>query len=367
MSDVLLYAAMKENQRLRDMVRDAKIGGSGGANVYTAANGALGAGSSIITGISCAAPEGGGSTGGASTERLKEEWAAVFGTLAASKPNGLKVCDTSGYFRCGASCTWTVPTGVTRATFQSWASGGGTGSNCCCGGAPFGPTGAYTIVEMDVTAGNTYLLCAGCAYCCYAYQTTNGYCGGNTCICGPGLHLCTESGLACFTDWMSATRSHSGNKFVGNSNTTAEIPSGSSNNLCGAYQCSGWNFCWDSSNDAVCIDFVYSDQRRWTITCMATDRNSCCFGVPSMYPFMHIGSSLNADTRSCAAPVPGYEDSGCLFKWNGSSCFGCNYTGCNNRQFPGSGGAAGSVYAGCQACGGDSGRMGMVCVSWCCC
>ncbi len=365
MSDVLLYAAMKENQRLRDMWRDSLVSGAGGANVYTAENGALGA-ANIITGISCAYPEGGG--GGAnSNSRLKEEWAAVFGTLAAPRPNGLKVCDTSGYYRCGASCTWTVPSGVTRATFQSWASGGGTGSNCCCGGAPFGPSGAYTIIEMDVTAGDSYLLCAGCAYCCYAYQTTNGYCGGNSCICGPGLFLCTLSGLSCFTDWMTATRSHSGNKFVGNSNQTAEIPSGSSSNLCGAYQCSGWNFCWDSSNDNLEIDYVYSNIRTWQVDCIGTNRNACCFGVPSMYPYMHIATDLNSDTRSCPAPVPGYEDCSCQFKWNGSSCFGCNYTGCNHRQIPGAGGAAGSVFGGCQACGGDSGRMGMVCVSWCCC
>ena len=100
---------------------------------------------------------------------------------------------------------------------------------------------------------------------------------------------------------------------------------------------------------------------------MATNRNAICFGVPSMYPYMQIRADLNADTRSCPAPVPGYEDCTCMFKWNGSSCFGCNYTGCNNRQIPGAGGAAGSVFGGCQACGGDSGRMGMVCVSWCCC
>ena len=71
MSDVLLYAAMKENQRLRDAYRDSKLAGAGGANVYTADNGALGSGS-IITGISCAAPTSGGGT--ESTARLKAEW-----------------------------------------------------------------------------------------------------------------------------------------------------------------------------------------------------------------------------------------------------------------------------------------------------
>tara|TARA_B100000035_G_scaffold117767_1_gene99822 strand:+ start:2348 stop:3454 length:1107 start_codon:yes stop_codon:yes gene_type:complete len=368
MSDVLLYAAMKENQRLRDAYRDSKIAAAGGANVYTADNGALGS-ADIITGISCAAPSAGGS-GTNSTARLKAEWAEVFGTLAAPKPNGIKVCDTSGYYRCGYCCGFTVPSGVSRITIQSWAPGGGTGSNCCCGGAPFGPSGAYTIVEFDVSQSESLVLCAGCAYCCFAYQTTNGYCGGNTWFCmANGPYVCTMSGLACFTDWMNATRSHSDNAYAGNSNNSAEIPSGSESNLCGAYQCSGWNFCWDSSNDQLEIDYVYSDIRTWNVYCMPQSRNPICFGVPSMYPYMKIASSLNQgnQSRSCPAPVPGYEDCTCVFCWNGNSCFGCNYTGCNHRQIPGSGGAANSVFSGCQACGGDSGRMGMICVSWCCC
>ena len=370
MSDVLLYAAMKENQRLRDMWRDYKDGAAGGgANVYTEINGALGADAATrITGISCAVPVEEDSAGTNSTARLTQEWAAVLGTLTAQRPNGFKVCDTSGYFRCGYGCNWTVPSGVSRALFQSWGSGGGTGSNCCCGGAPFGPSGAYTVIEMDVTPGEAFQVCTGCAYCCYAYQTTNGYCGGNTCICGSNFDLCTLSGLACFADWQTAARSHSGRKFDGTTNT-AEIPSGDQNNLCGVYQCSGYNFCWDSSNDCLEIDFVYSDQRTWSVACLPTSRNACCFGIPSMYPYMKVGSSLgNNQTKTCPAPVYGFENCTCVFTWsNGSSCFGCNYTGCNHRQIPGSGGAAGSVFGGCQACGGDSGRMGMVCISWCCC
>ena len=70
------------------------------------------------------------------------------------------------------------------------------------------PTGAYTIVEIDVVPGESYVLCAGCAYCCFGDQTTNGYCGGNTWFCvANGSYVCTMSGLACFTDWLTATRS----------------------------------------------------------------------------------------------------------------------------------------------------------------
>ena len=39
----------------------------------------------------------------------------------------LNVCDTSGYYRCGVCCLWTVPAGVTRAQFQLWGAGAGSG------------------------------------------------------------------------------------------------------------------------------------------------------------------------------------------------------------------------------------------------
>ena len=139
---------------------------------------------------------------------------------------------------------------------------------------------------------------------------------------------------------------------------------------CGPSHCSGWNFCWDSGNDQMCIDFLYDCQRTWAFSPSVTSTyNGTVYGIPSMFPMMQVGSSLSdSQTYSCPAPVFGFEDCSCNFTYwqNGTSCFGCNYTGCNNRQIPGSGGAAGSVGGGCQACGGDSGRMGMICVSWIC-
>ena len=89
-----------------------------------------------------------------------------------------------------------------------------------------------------------------------------------------------------------------------------------------------------------------------------------------MYPEMKIDTSGMNGATSTSAPVYGFPEMSCTFTWNGSSCFGCNFRACNsfpvNRAGPGGGGAAGSVFGGCNACGGDSGRMGMVCVSYNC-
>ena len=34
-------------------------------------------------------------------------------------------CESGGY-------TWTVPTGVTKVTFEAWGAGGGGSARCCC-------------------------------------------------------------------------------------------------------------------------------------------------------------------------------------------------------------------------------------------
>ena len=117
----------------------------------------------------------------------------------ASWTGGISVCDTSGYYRCGSSCTWTVPGGVTCARFQIWGAGAGTGYGCCCAFTPFGGTGAYASVIMPVTAGNSYTLCSGCAYCCCATAGGNGNCvnGCPSYVTGTGLtNFCAEGGEA---------------------------------------------------------------------------------------------------------------------------------------------------------------------------
>jgi hypothetical protein len=354
MSDVLLYSALKANQELMNdyIALKAEEALKGTASLED-----------FLTDADNAGTWNSGQAGDTSTDQLYEIWNATIGTVTQPQQNGFKVCDTSGYYRCGASCNWTVPTGVTRARFQSWGPGSGTASNCCCGGAPFGATGAYTVVEIDVTPGEIFCLCAGCAYCCFAYQTSHGGCGGNTCICSnAGLCWTTCSGdtNGCFCKWNCVFQNAGETDKIGYCNLQA--PGGSG---CAVSNCDGWNFCWDTGNDDMCVDFAYDTLRRWAIPDLSA-RNGTSYGIPSMFPFMCIGSGGMSSAVTCPAPVFGYPEGSCAFRWNGSSCFGCNYTGCNSRQVPGSGGSASSVYSGCQACGGDSGRMGMICVSYLC-
>ena len=109
--------------------------------------------------------------------------------------SGFKVCETSNYKRCNASCTWTVPAGTTCARFQVWGAGGGSGTSCCCGGSPNGGSGAYASIIMPVTAGQAYTLCAGCAYCCYTERSQMTADGCPSYVTGQGLtNFCADGG-----------------------------------------------------------------------------------------------------------------------------------------------------------------------------
>ena len=114
MSDILLHAAIKEKDRLTA----ASGGGGGGLSSYEN-------------------PQPGDTPGvaaGGANPIMVNCWQAALTPLACPRSNGFKVCDTSGYYRCGADCNWCVPAGVDKVLFQVWAPGGGTSTNCCCGG-----------------------------------------------------------------------------------------------------------------------------------------------------------------------------------------------------------------------------------------
>jgi hypothetical protein len=278
----------------------------------------------------------------------------------------LRVCDTSGYFRCGASCSWTVPVGATCAEFQLWGHGGGTSSQCCCGGAPHGPTGAYAVVAMPVTSGSVYTICAGCAFCCYASQTTPGLNSVPTYVTGTGLsNFCAMGGIPDFCCWRASLQSinYNGNCYPGNYSTCG-MPSGFN---CAPWSCSGYNFCIDDgAGDRVrMFDYTFSCHTKY----YGTATGGTVYGISGMYPIVlmgGMGACLQGVTKG--APVYGFElTSQCVVCYCNQTCSGCNYGtfGSNPTMLnPGSGGSGGSVAGGCNACGGDSGRMGMVCVRW---
>jgi hypothetical protein len=97
----------------------------------------------------------------------------------------------------GCCCLWTVPSGVTFAQFQLWGPGGGISSVCCCSLSPWGSSGSYTLAGFPVVAGCQYTLCAGCAQCCYASQTTPPQCGIPTAVTGYNI-TCLQSNAQCY-------------------------------------------------------------------------------------------------------------------------------------------------------------------------
>ena len=266
------------------------------------------------------------------------------------------MCDTSGYYRCGANCNWTVPTGVTSVQFQLWAPGGGNSGQCCCGGTPFGASGGYMISTVPVTAGEIYCLCAGCAYCCYANQTTPGLCGGPTWISATtGYSVCVDSATADMYAWIADVNTvNPGN---------CQIPN---QDGCGPESCSGWNYCWDSGDDNLYIPHAFSSAT-WNVLCA---KNSVNYGVPGMYPSLCIGSSLYCNSCQFSAPVFGFEGCTCkMYVWP-SMCGGyggCHYSAQSGyQQIPAMGGYGGYVCGGYSPGCGDAGGMGMICVSYNC-
>lgn len=286
-------------------------------------------------------------------------WKKYLTPLTTPKANGLKICDTSGYYRCGASCTWTVPSGVTKVQFQLWGHGGGNSGQCCCGGSVWGPTGSYATACVTVTPGESFSLCAGCAYCCYANQTTPGYNYRATCVCSSttGFFITANGAVPDFYNWCYAMPGTSWS-------TCGPI----TNDGCNPESCGGgWNFCWDSNYDNICVPHAFSKCETWCVCC--NTRSAEVYGLPAIYPAISIGCSLegNNNTFQISPPVFGFESCTCCLQGNpmcidwGGCCFGAQN---GYQQIPAVGGYGRFSCGGVAAYCGDAGGMGMICVSW---
>lgn len=272
--------------------------------------------------------------------------------------SGFKVYDTT-YYRCGICCLWTVPAGASCVQFQIWGAGGGTSSVCCCGGSPFGPSGAYATVTIPAVPGCSYTLYAGCAYCCYASQTTAGYgTSGTSYVSGYGItNFCALSGQSAQCAW--------GSSGVWNSNWP------SVNNI-GPQSCSGWNFCWDGTQDTTCREYEYSKCAGF----YGTATGSTVYGIRGMNPRLYVDTATLHTGWTQAAPIMGYiTQSMCRMDWScmlsPGACGGCSSSILFGVQgglmlVPGQGGWATPICSALNATTytGDAGRGGMVCVSW---
>lgn len=281
-------------------------------------------------------------------------WSSIPSLTGAS--TGFKVCDVNSQFNCGACCAWTVPAGVTRARFQLWGAGGGSGAGCCCGGSPFGSTGAYASVIIPVTAGDTYTLCSGCAMCCCA---TAGSSGNNASGCpsfvvGIGLtNFCAQGGEASLYCQL-LTRCVSG------------APSGYCMFLGGCI-CANNSVCWTANEHtgvpACCFDNMFP----MISSCKTYFGTATCgtvYGIRGS--FGSIAVNCNGTIRVQDAPVYGFPSVSCCCCIHANSAVSgwCLSAIAGYRQYPGGGGSAVFRCGGSTSYAGDSGRMGMVCVSY---
>jgi len=290
----------------------------------------------------------------------------------------LLVCDVSGYFRCGASCSWTVPSGITCAQFQLWGPGAGSTAGCCCGGGMPGGTGAYVTILTPVVAGNTYTICAGCAYCCYP-TPGGGYCNqvGPTYVIGAAFYnLCAEAG----TNWSIynvADQGCYGANAAGSGWCTHEYYP-NTGTIAGPCICGSNNYCGQSC--ATCGEITVH-RNFWT----NYYGSACCgsalkFGIPGLHgglcmdtnQYGHLTNPpvINLTHTGSFGAAP---DCGCRVCFTSESCFGGNL--CNAgygagasaataMQFPGAGGFGHHAMGGGNSSCGDSGRMGMVRVTY---
>lgn len=312
-----------------------------------------------------------------SNATILENWYGVGGSSSApgkrlSETNYIKVCGASSTWKCGvgATCTWTVPAGATTAKFQAWGAGKGSNPGCCCGGHPFSNNGVYSEITIKVTAGDQYSVCAGCScqrWCCSSTEPGYG--------CMSGV---TGNGICCF----KADGAYAADAPCASLNT-ARVSVGNGGN-CRRFQqlwcndsgpcwCSYGYYCYASSCATCGMVPVATDCCQScgcscaTTACKVNDGGD--FVVRSIvgggcletnnYGFHLRPPIIDADSGSefsCS--------SGCYYASFSSNCCcgGCN--GSNWNWHPGHGGSYTHVMGGNNTHKGDTGRGGMVQISW---
>ena len=272
----------------------------------------------------------------------------------------VKVCDTSGYYRCGGSCTWTVPAGATKARFQIWGSGGGANkAPCCCGHTPFGSTGAWASVIIPVQAGWSYELCGGCAYCCYAYTTSGSQRWSGCPSYVQGCHLCgfcADGGQGSLGTW---------NAMRGNY-CTCRIAALTNDNQ-GARICNyGGDWCY-TGETFNCIPYIAGAGYHGSICELECPTfENTIYGLRGIWPMQcwdtnHYGWEQHA-------PIMGFDtETQCCSTFTSGNCCGYNcgaWTGNGCLRYPAAGGWGSHAMGGGNGLCGDSGKFGMVCVQW---
>ena len=399
MADLLLYASI--------VAQDKLYGTGSAAGAVNPSYDLSGSNSSDSSGIVSSYPIESGDAASIWRSTMISEWRTNIDPYTTPKANSLCCFDTSGNYRCGNAFAWTVPANTSRITVQMWGAGGGSGAMCCCGMSPPGRNGSYVVAQIDVCPGEVFCFCRGCAYCCCATNTTigapGGVCGSFMCYCGnPNggdvaggsssvFKLCAPGAdLSCVCQWNCRTcQTFSGYTTACNNNLPsikagqstsvgAELTTLSADlcNECSIMECgNGWHYCWDTGADDAYMPPIYGC-RIPSITGaieQVTNKNMVIRGIPTIYPEVAIGASMQDSGFSQPAPVYGFtkQQDGTdplqngYIPFTGSTCNGhCFNVQASGMCVPGMGAVGSSVYGGCNACPGGTGRAGLICISW---
>jgi hypothetical protein len=137
--------------------------------------------------------------------------------------------------------TWTVPTGVTCATFEVWGGGGAGSPSCCCTcyfGEP-GGGGGYSMKTVPVTPGTTYSIVVGqggCGNMCWFNGNACGCCGFPSYVTGQGLtNFCANGGQG--GAWCNSATSYSCGGCAYGGDVSITGMDGSTTSQCSFYRC----------------------------------------------------------------------------------------------------------------------------------
>ena len=282
--------------------------------------------------------------------------------------NYVKVCGTTWQYGEGATCTWTVPAGAATAKFQIWGAGQGSNPACCCGGAPFASTGAYSEITISVNPGDTYTVCAGCScsiYCCSNSDPGYGCMSG---VVGPGICCAAAAGAAgsnANCQSMNALRCCHG---VGSACRRYQNPWCTDSGPC---WCGLGEYCFDNSCSTCGVVPTYPN-------CCCTPSCSCATltavvkdGGTETHRGLIGGGCLSTDNYGWHIRPPVIDaDTGLNFA---NGCYASSFSsncccgGCNGKDWtyhPGHGGTYTHTMGGNNNHRGDTGRGGMVQISW---
>jgi len=350
-------------------------------------------------------------------DAVNDVYCKTFGQFTKPRKNGLFLHETA-WNRCNSECLWTVPAGVNRVQIQMWGPGGGSSGVCCQGMGTGGPNGAYSVIEFNVTPGDTMCLCAGCAYCCYgdnsgppgqnnSYCTTVCYCdvaAGNGSLImtagSPDPHTCRWNCSWCNSfGWNNCCSMQLGGRW-GILNNMDVFMAGCMCSFGENFSCirgintcgSCWGTCYQADSTSMIpahYDFFcgFCSNLAVNVDCRNT-KNVKHYGVFASWPGFWLGSSCclgngNSGTPTTyhyQLPTVGWPNSWNIVNPDGGAMYGkafgttitCCSIGCHSpmachghRKAPGVGGTGRFSRQPGYICG-DFGRAGAICVSWNC-